>query len=136
MVHTMKATNSSVSSDRLNTMKNLIEKDLTHAGGEQLLVENLSKIHHAELHEIKIEIQMIRKELERLKPSVPDELLTMKEVCKLLKLSRPSVHTLIHKKKKLRPVQLLDQDFRFLRKDVEAMISESYKDLPGGLNAE
>lgn len=92
-----------------------------------MLRSYLRKIYQADLNEIKHELQGIRKELERLRPSISDELLTMKEVCKALKLSRPSVHTLIHKKKKLKPIQLLDQGFRFLRKDVEAMISGSYK---------
>lgn len=96
---------------------------------EQIFRGYLRRIFQEDLNEIKNELQGIRKQLERLKPSLSDELLTMSEVCKTLKLSRPSVNNLIHKKKKLRPVQLLDQDFRFLRKDVEAMIADSYKDL-------
>lgn len=96
---------------------------------DERLPDNLKKVPQGDLQEIVLELQAIKNELERLKPGGSDELLTMKEVCKMLKLSRPSVHTLIHKKKKLRPVQLLDQDFRFLRKDVEAMIAESYKNL-------
>lgn len=95
---------------------------------EQMLRNYLRKIYQEDLNEIKNELQGIRKELERLRPSMSDELLTLNEVCKALKLSRTSVNTLIHKKKKLRPIQLLDQDFRFLRKDIEAMISDSYKD--------
>jgi predicted DNA-binding transcriptional regulator AlpA len=94
---------------------------------EQMIRNYLRKIYQEDLDEIKHELQAIRKELERLRPSMSDELLTMNEVCKALKLSRPSVNTLIHKKKKLKPIQLLDQDFRFLRKDVESMIAESYK---------
>lgn len=96
---------------------------------EQMLRNYLRKIYQTDLNEIKQELQGIRKELERLKPSMSDELLTMNEVCKVLKLSRPSVNTLIHKKKKLKPIQLLDQDFRFQRKDVEELIVDSYKDL-------
>ncbi|MBL7839372.1 MAG: helix-turn-helix domain-containing protein [Cyclobacteriaceae bacterium] len=96
---------------------------------EQVFRGYLRRIFQDDLNEIKNELRGIRKELERFKPSLSDELLTMSEVCKALKLSRPSVNNLIHKKKKLRPVQLLDQDFRFLRKDIEAMIADSYKDL-------
>lgn len=99
-------------------------------------MNNLRSIHDDELYEIRMQLQAIKTELERLRPSGSDELLTMKEVCKMLKLSRPSVHTLIHKKKKLKPVQLLDQDFRFLRKDVEAMIADSYKNLLNGQSPE
>lgn len=99
---------------------------------EQLLRNYLRRIYQDDLNEIKLELKGIRKELERLRPSMSDELLTMSEVCKALKLSRPSVNTLIHKKKKLKPIQLLDQDFRFLRKDIEAMIVDSYKELSEG----
>jgi predicted DNA-binding transcriptional regulator AlpA len=127
MVHTAKTPNSSTITDNLNVLKTITEGNLKHATEARLL----EKIQEDDLHEIRLELQAIKSELERLRPAASDELLTMKEVCKMLKLSRPSVHTLIHKKKKLRPVQLLDQDFRFLRKDVETMIADSYKNLLG-----
>lgn len=127
MLQTSKNTNPTVGNGKYGSLKTYNEP---YKQTETLVAENdLSKTY--DLSEIKLELQAIKAELERLKPYAVDELLTMKDVCKLLKLSRPSVHTLIHKKKKLKPVQLLDQDFRFLRKDVEAMITESYKNLPG-----
>ena len=127
MVHTSKIHNSSATNGNFNSVKTAESNDRQTA--EERLVDNLKNVPDDDLHVIRLELQAIKSELERLKPASADELLTMKEVCKLLKLSRPSVHTLIHKKKKLKPVQLLDQDFRFLRKDVEAMIAESYKNL-------
>lgn len=53
----------------------------------------------------------------------------MDDLCAELKLSRPSVYKLIHEKKKIKPVQLLDQDFRFRRGDVVELIKNSYKDV-------
>lgn len=133
MLHTSKTPNPSAATSKLSTLKAVV---ITEQSAEDRLMNNLRNIHDDELYEIRLQLQAIKSELERLKPAASDELLTMKEVCKMLKLSRPSVHTLIHKKKKLKPVQLLDQDFRFLRKDVEAMIADSYKNLLGSTNAQ
>jgi hypothetical protein len=36
---------------------------------------------------------------------------------------------LIHEKKKIKPIQLLDQDFRFKRSDVDELIRNSYKEV-------
>lgn len=132
MLHTSKTPNPSAATSKLSTLKAVV---ITEQSAEDRLLNNLRNIQDDELHEIRLQLQAIKTELERLKPA-SDELLTMKEVCKMLKLSRPSVHTLIHKKKKLKPVQLLDQDFRFLRKDVEAMIADSYKNLLSGNSAQ
>lgn len=79
----------------------------------------------------------IKEELVQLRQAVTDlmtnarqsELLTMDELCATLKLSRPSVNKLIHEKKKIKPIQLLDQDFRFRRSDVDEMIRNSYKEV-------
>ncbi|HMV07264.1 MAG TPA: helix-turn-helix domain-containing protein [Cyclobacteriaceae bacterium] len=133
MLHTSKTPHPSAANSKLSTLKAVV---ITEQSPEDRLMNNLRSIHDDELYEIRMQLQAIKTELERLRPSGSDELLTMKEVCKMLKLSRPSVHTLIHKKKKLKPVQLLDQDFRFLRKDVEAMIADSYKNLLNGQSPE
>lgn len=97
---------------------------------EQILKMAFRKILQDDFTEIKEELIQLRKAITDLMTNVrQNELLTMEELCAELKLSRPSVNKLIHEKKKIKPVQLLDQDFRFRRADVNEMIKNSYKDL-------
>lgn len=97
---------------------------------EQILKMAFRKILQDDFTEIKEEIRLLRQEVsELINNTRQNELLTMDELCAVLKLSRPSVNKLIHEKKKIKPVQLLDQDFRFKRADIEEMIRNSYKEI-------
>lgn|SRR5690606_34342143 len=97
---------------------------------EQILKMAFRKILQDDFIEIKEELIQLRQAVTDLMTNVrQNELLTMEELCAELKLSRPSVNKLIHEKKKIKPVQLLDQDFRFRRADIIEMIKNSYKDL-------
>lgn len=97
---------------------------------EQILKVALRKIFQEDFAEIKQELKQLRDELSKqLSSSHQNELLTMDELCAELKLSRPSVYKLIREKKKIKPIQLLDQDFRFRRSDVDELIKNSYKEL-------
>lgn len=94
---------------------------------EQIIKNYLRKVFREDFVEIKLELRAIRKELARISYPPKPELLTVREVCEILKLSKPSVNRLINEKKRLKAVRLLDQDLRFLRSDVEALIKSSYK---------
>ncbi|SRR5260221_11567848 len=97
---------------------------------EQVLKNFFRKISQQDFDEIKAELKMIREDLGKLSIlKSGSDLLTMDELCKELKLSRPSVVKLIKEKKKIKPIQLLDQDFRFLRSDVDDLLKNSYKEL-------
>jgi len=97
---------------------------------EQIIKLAFRKILQDDFTEIKEELIQLRQAVTDLMTKAhQSELLTMDELCAELKLSRPSVNKLIHEKKKIKPVQLLDQDFRFRRADVNEMIKNSYKDL-------
>lgn len=97
---------------------------------EQILKMAFRKILQDDFTEIKDELKQLREEITNLLNNVhQNDLLTMDELCAVLKLSRPSVNKLIHEKKKIKPVQLLDQDFRFKRSDVDEMIRNSYKEV-------
>lgn len=97
---------------------------------DQIIKIALRKILQDDFLEIKEELKLLRQEVQALMSNVHQEdLLTMDELCALLKLSRPSVNKLIHEKKKIKPVQLLDQDFRFKRSDIDEMIRNSYKEV-------
>lgn len=97
---------------------------------EQIIKLAFRKILQDDFTEIKEELVQLRQAVTDLMTNVrQNELLTMEELCAELKLSRPSVNKLIHEKKKIKPIQLLDQDFRFKRADVDEMIRNSYKEL-------
>jgi len=97
---------------------------------EQILKMAFRKILQDDFIEIKEELVQLRQAVTDLMTNArQSELLTMDELCAMLKLSRPSVNKLIHEKKKIKPVQLLDQDFRFRRSDVDEMIKNSYKEV-------
>jgi excisionase family DNA binding protein len=97
---------------------------------DQIIKIALRKILQDDFTEIKEELRLLRQEVSDLITNTrQNELLTMDELCAVLKLSRPSVNKLIHEKKKIKPVQLLDQDFRFRRADVDEMIRNSYKEV-------
>lgn len=96
---------------------------------EQILKNFFKKLSQQDFDEIKQELKNIREELSKISRNQSGEdLLTMDELCKKLKLSRPSVDKLIREKKKIKPIQLLDQDFRFKWSDVDEMIRNSYKE--------
>lgn len=97
---------------------------------EQIIKLAFRKILQDDFSEIKEELIHLRQAVNDLMTNArQSELLTMDELCAMLKLSRPSVNKLIHEKKKIKPVQLLDQDFRFRRSDVDEMIKNSYKEV-------
>lgn len=97
---------------------------------EQVLKNFFKKLSQQDFDEIKQELKNIREELSKISRNQNgNDLLTMDELCKKLKLSRPSVDKLIKEKKKIRPIQLLDQDFRFRWSDVDEMIKASYKEI-------
>lgn len=97
---------------------------------EQILKMAFRKILQDDFIEIKEELVQLHQAVTDLMTNArQSELLTMDELCAMLKLSRPSVNKLIHEKKKIKPVQLLDQDFRFRRSDVDEMIKNSYKEV-------
>ncbi|MBL7847276.1 MAG: helix-turn-helix domain-containing protein [Cyclobacteriaceae bacterium] len=97
---------------------------------DQIIKVALRKILQDDFTEIKEELRLLRQEVtDLINNTRQNELLTMDELCAVLKLSRPSVNKLIHEKKKIKPVQLLDQDFRFKRSDVDEMIRNSYKEV-------
>lgn len=97
---------------------------------EQIIKIAFRKILQDDFAEIKEELIQLRQTINDLMTNArQSELLTMDELCAELKLSRPSVNKLIHEKKKIKPIQLLDQDFRFKRADVDEMIRNSYKEV-------
>jgi excisionase family DNA binding protein len=102
---------------------------------DQILKIAIRRIFQDDFAELKQEIQRLREEIVRLSSLTnQNELLTMDELCAELKLSKPSVYKLIREKKKIKPVQLLDQDFRFRRADVNRLIENSYKEIDEHLN--
>lgn len=102
---------------------------------DQILKIAIRRIFQDDFVELKQEIQRLREEIVRLSSLTnQNELLTMDELCAELKLSKPSVYKLIREKKKIKPVQLLDQDFRFRRADVNRLIENSYKEIDEHLN--
>ena len=102
---------------------------------DQILKIAIRKIFQDDFAELKHEIQHLREEIARLSSLTnQNELLTMDELCAELKLSKPSVYKLIREKKKIKPIQLLNQDFRFKRADVNQLIENSYKEIDDHLN--
>lgn len=101
---------------------------MNHSGisEDQIIKFALRKILQDDFTEIKEELIHLRQAVTDLMINArQNELLTMDELCAELKLSRPSVNKLIHEKKKIKPIQLL-QDFRFKRSDIDEMIRNSY----------
>jgi len=94
---------------------------------DQILKIAIRKIFQDDFVELKHEIQLLREEVVRLSSlTYQNELLTMDELCSELKLSKPSIYKLIREKQKIKPIQLLDQDYRFKRADVNQLIENSY----------
>jgi predicted DNA-binding transcriptional regulator AlpA len=97
---------------------------------DQILKTAIRKIFQNDFADLLQELKFLREEVAKLSSlTTPTELLTIDELCAELKLSKPSVYKLINEKKKIKPIQLLDQDLRFKRCDVVEMINSSYKDI-------
>jgi predicted DNA-binding transcriptional regulator AlpA len=97
---------------------------------DQMLKIAIRKIFQDDFADILQELKSLREEVAKLSSlTTPAELITMDELCAELKLSKPSIYKLINEKKKIKPIQLLDQDLRFKRCDVIEMINSSYKDI-------
>ncbi len=95
----------------------------------QAIKNIVKRFFQSDFDEIKNELREIKQELAKVNARKDEsDLLTTEELCEELKLSRPSVNKLVHEKKKIRPIQLLDQDLRFKRADVIDMINSSYKE--------